>query len=89
MTELFCYPIPDKYFAPHKVIKPFYAKVVYSVDGCNAKIEEIAFSPYCLEFINNHRGLVKDISKALKEAIEKKGNTHVHPTIMSAIAPHI
>jgi hypothetical protein len=86
MTELFAYRIPDKYFAPHKVVKPFYAKVAYSVSNGAVKIEEVSMSINAMKYVRTSESLTKDI----QAAVEKKvGNSHVNETIMAAIAPHI
>ena len=86
MTELYAFRIPDKYFAPHKVTKPFYAKVAYSVIKGEVKIEEVSLSITAMKYVRMGESLTNDI----KAAIEKKvGNSHVDETIMSALAPHI
>lgn len=80
------YRIPNVYFHPHKIVKPFYAKVLYKIENGNAKIEEVAFHPDCLQYIAG--------MSQLKEAIQRKldvivGNSHVSNTILGSIAAHI
>lgn len=86
MTELFAYRIPDKYFAPHKVTTPFYAKVAYSVNKGEVKIEEVSLSITAMKYVRTGENLTNDI----KAAIELKvGNSHVDQTILGSIAPYI
>lgn len=88
MTNAYIYPyrIPNTYFHPHKVIKPFYAKVLYKIEGGRAKIEEVGFHPDTLQYIAGMSQMKVDIQKKLDVIV---GNSHVDKTIMSAIAPHI
>lgn len=84
MTQLFAYRIPDKYFAPHKVVVPFHARVTYSIYKGEVKIEEVSFSESALKYVKMGPQLMNDI----REAIEAKANP-VHPIINSALAPFI
>lgn len=87
MIELFAYRIPDKYFAPHKVVKPFYARVAYTIVNNAVKIEEVSFSESALKFVKMGPQLTQDI----REAIEAKlrSMNQVHPTILQAHTPFI
>ncbi|HEX6427970.1 MAG TPA: hypothetical protein VF008_09805 [Niastella sp.] len=84
--KVYAYRIPDVYFLPHKVTSPFHAKVVYSIDGGKAKIEEVGFHPDTLQYIAGMSQMKVDIQKKLDVVV---GNNQVNETIMSAIAPHI
>lgn len=86
MTELFAFEIPDKHFAPHKVTKPFYAKVAYSITAGKVHISEVSFSETCLKYIRVSTSLMNEIREAIEE---KYSNGHVDETIMNALAPHI
>lgn len=87
MNDLFAYRIPDRFFAPHKVVVPFYARVAYKVEGKKVVIEEISLSENCLQYVRQQADMVKDIRKELEKKI--KGNEHVNPTMLAAILPHI
>lgn len=78
------YRIPNTYFHPHKVIKPFYAKVLYKIVNGKAVIEEVAFHPDCLEYIAGVSQLKKDIQCKLDVIV---GNSHVPSAIMNALIP--
>lgn len=92
MTEKLIYPyeIPDSFFKPHKVVRTFYAKVIYKLVDGKPVIEEVGLSPKCLKYINDTAGLmvrIEDkINKENRTASMLKG---VNPTIAAAIAPHI
>lgn len=86
MTELFAYRIPDKYFAPHKVTKPFYAKVTYSIVKGEVKIEEVSLSITAMKYVRTGENLTNDIKAALEL---KVGNSHVDETILNSISAHI
>jgi hypothetical protein len=86
MTELFAFRIPEKYFAPHKVTKPFYAKVAYSVVNGVAKVEEVSLSITAMKYVRTGEGLTTDIEVALEKKLR---NAHVDQTVMAALAPHI
>lgn len=86
MTELFAFRIPEKYFAPHKVTKPFYAKVAYSVVNGAAKIEEVSLSITAMKYVRTGEALTSDIEVALEK---KLSNSHVDETVMASIAPFI
>lgn len=88
--ETLLYPIPNKYFPSVKVKKSFHAKVTYRVVGDTVIIDDVCFSPMCLIYIDNTRGLVEEmkvnIQKAENVAIR---NNHVPNTIMASLAPFI
>ena len=84
------YRIPNKYFPCVIVKKPFHAKVNYKVDNGKVMIYDVALSPLCLVHIENTAGLIKELQRDIEKAETKAvTNSHVHPTIMSALAPHI
>lgn len=78
MPDLFAFEIPAKYFEPYTVLKPFYAKVAYTGKGTDVKIEEVAFSPMCLEHMNRAPGLMNDINAALLKKIQDLSDVGVH-----------
>jgi hypothetical protein len=82
------YPIPSRYFPGVKVITPFHAKVNYKVIAGKVFIEDIALSAKCMEHMRNQDLFVREAKEVLQK-VEDKCNNNVHPTIMSAIAPHI
>lgn len=83
-TNTTFYRIPDKYFPTVNVITPFHAKVTLSGNGADVKIEDVCLSPKCRKYINNTAGMITEM-----EEVIKTGNTHVHPTVLAAISPHI
>lgn len=92
MNEKQIYPfrIPDSFFLPHKVVSPFYAKVIYRIEKGKPVIEEVGLSPKCLMFINDTAGVITRIEGELIGALRKtKSLQNIHPTIASALAPHI
>jgi hypothetical protein len=90
MTELFAYRIPDRYFAPHKVVKPFYARVAYSIVNDIVKIEEVSLSESAVKFVKMGPQLMADIRATIEAKVKPVvNNKHVSETVMSAIAPHI
>lgn len=92
MTEkqIYAYQIPDSFFLPHKVIRPFMAKVVYKIVKDRPVIEEIGLSPKCLTYINNTEALMTRIDGELMAAIRKaKSLNSLNSTIAGALAPHI
>lgn len=92
MTEklIYAYQIPDSFFLPHKVVRPFMAKVIYKVVKGRAVIEEIGLSPKCLTYINNTEALMTRIDGELAGAIAKaKSLNNLNTTIAAALAPHI
>ena len=92
MTDklIYAYQIPDSFFLPHKVIRPFIAKVIYKVVKDRPVIEEVGLSPKCLTYINDTAGLMNRIDGELMAAIRKaKSLSNLNTTIAAAIAPHI
>lgn len=88
--QIFPYRIPDSLFLPHKVISPFYAKVIYKIVKDKPVIEEVGLSPKCLLHINDTAMLALKIEGELIAAIRKASTLkNIHPTIAAAIAPHI
>lgn len=88
--QIYPYRIPDSFFKPHKVLSPFYAKVVYKVVKDRPVIEEIGLSPKCLSYINDTAGLMTKIDGELMAAIRKaKSLGNLNTTIAAAIAPHL
>lgn len=88
MTELlvFAYRIPDTYFRPHKVTKPFYARVSYRVENGKARIEEVGLSGNALDYIAGMSQMKKDIQSKLDQMVR---NDHVNPIILNSIAHFI
>lgn len=82
------YPIPARYFPGVKIRTQFHAKVNYKVTAGKVFIEDVCFSANCLQHIANTAGLMNEMKDVLQKVEDKSGNS-VHPTIMSAIAPHI
>lgn len=90
MTQLFAYRIPDKYFSPHKVVVPFYARVAYSIVKGEVKIDEVTFSESAVKLVRLSTQLMIDIRSAIEEKVKPVvDNPHVDETILDAIAPHI
>lgn len=90
MTQLFAYRIPDKYFAPHKVVVPFYARVAYSIVKGEVKIDEVTFSESAVKLVRMSTQLMIDIRSAIEEKVKPVvDNPYVDETILDAIAPHI
>lgn len=88
--QIFPYEIPDSFFLPHKVVRTFYAKVVYRVVVGKPVILEVGLSQKCLMYINDTAGLIARIEDKLSGEIMKEAMLkNVHPTIVSALAPHI
>lgn len=88
MTNTILYEIPASFFPGYRIIVPFHAKVNYTyVDG-NVIINDAAFSDLCLEYMKP-QGLSARMKKDIAESERRKAINPVHPTIMSAIAPHI
>lgn len=81
------FPIPACYFPGVKIITPFHAKVNYKVIAGKVFIEDVCFSPKCLQHITNTAGLMVEMKATLQKVEDKCGN--VHPVMMAAIAPHI
>lgn len=92
MTEkqIFPFRIPDSFFKPHKVVSPFYAKVIYRLEKGKPVVEEVGLSPKCLKYINDTAGMITRIEGELVGELRKaKSLQNIHPTIASALAPHI
>lgn len=87
MTELYAYQIPDKYFAPHKVVVPFIARVAYEIVNGKVKIIEVGMSESALKYVKTGTQFMIDMRKEIESKVLPVCN--VHPTIMSAIAPFI
>ena len=88
--QIYAYQIPDSFFLPHKVIRPFYAKVTYSLDNGKVKIEEVGLSIKCLTHINDTSALVVKIENELNAQVKKAINlNNIHPIIAQALAPHM
>ena len=51
MKEPYAYTIPNKYFAPHKVVIPFTARVAYEIENGNIKIIEIGLSESAVKYV--------------------------------------
>lgn len=86
----YAYRIPDSFFLPHKVIRTFYARVKYTIEGNYVKIEEVGLSIKCLKYINNPEGLAIKIENELSDKVKKAINlSTINVTIAKAIAPHI
>jgi len=87
---IYAYRIPDIYFRPHKVIRSFYAKVVYSIEDGKPKIEEIAFSDNCLDYLSGQSLMIQDIRKKLNAVVAGQvNNNNVHPTVLNSMAHFI
>lgn len=88
--KIYPYEIPDSFFKPHKVVRTFYAKVIYKVVDDKPVIEEVGLSPKCLKYINNTAGLMARIEDKInnehRAAVMLKG---VHPVFQRALAPFI
>jgi hypothetical protein len=88
--QIFPYRIPDRFFKPHTVKSPFYAKVIYKIEKGKPVIEEVGLSPKCLRYINNTADMVTNIEGELMAAIRKANSLqNINKTIAGAIAPHI
>lgn len=93
-SQVYAYRIPNKYFPGYKVTSPFHARVVYSVVNNQVIIEDVGFSERCLLHMAGGPAIMQEIRSGIEGAVNKRsdffnGNKHVHPTILSAIAPHI
>ena len=92
MTDklIYPYPIPNDLFLPHKVVRTFYAKVLYKLIDGKVVIEEIGLSPKCLMYINNTQALALKIEDKLIEETRKAISlSNLNKTVASAIAPYI
>lgn len=88
--QIYPYRIPDSFFKPHKVVSPFYAKVIYRIEKGKPMIEEVGLSPKCLRYINDTSGMITRIEGELIGELRRGSMLkNIHPTIASALAPHI
>lgn len=88
--KLYPYEIPDSFFLPHKVIRKFYAKVVYKMVDGKPVIEEVGLSPKCLRYINDTSGMMTRIEDKLNNELRKEAMLKgIHPVMASALAPFI
>lgn len=88
--KFFPYEIPDSFFLPHKVTRTFYARVIYKIVDGKPVIEEVGLSLKCLKYINDTERLAARIEDKLSEVARKERMlAGIHPTMASAIAPHI
>jgi hypothetical protein len=89
-NQIYSYAIPDTFFLPHKVVRTFYARVVYNVEGSTVKIVEVGVSIKCLKYINNPEGLAVKIENELNAQVKKAISlSSINKIIAGAIAPHI
>lgn len=92
MTEnkIYSYRIPDSFFKPHNVIRPFYARVVYNVQDKAVNVVDVGLSIKCLKYINNTEALAVKIENELNAQVKKAINlNNMHPIIAQALAPHV
>lgn len=92
MTEnqIYSYEIPNNLFLPHKVVRTFYARVVYNVQGTTVNIVDVGVSIKCLKYINNTEALALGIENKLNSIVRKAISLNkLNTTIASAIAPYI
>jgi hypothetical protein len=88
--QIYAYPIPNSFFKPHNVVRTFYAKVIYTVDGSKVNIEEVGLSPKCLKYINDTAGLANKIEDKLNVEVKKAISlNNLNKTIASTLAPYI
>lgn len=88
--KIYPYEIPDSFFKPHKVVRTFYAKVIYKMVDDKPVIEEVGLSPKCLKYINDTAGLMVRIEDKINKEHRKQSMLKgVHPTLAAALAPHI
>lgn len=88
--QIYPYQIPDSFFLPHKVTSHFYAKVIYRLEKGKPVIEEVGLSPKCLRYINDTAGMITRIEGELVGVLRRASMLkNIHPTIASALAPHI
>jgi hypothetical protein len=83
------YRIPDRFFPAVNVKEPFHAKVNYSVKNGKVKIEDVAISPLCMEYIDNLKGLREQMQEDIQAAEARKGIAPVFEQTIKAFAPHI
>jgi hypothetical protein len=92
MTEnqIYSYRIPDSFFKPHYVVRPFYARVVYNVHDKTVNVVDVGLSIKCLRYINDTAGLATKIENELNAQVKKAINlNNMHPIIARALAPHV
>jgi hypothetical protein len=89
MNEPYAYTIPNKYFAPHKVVIPFTARVAYEIENGKIKIIEIGLSESAVKYVKTSPQLVNDIKAEMESKLLPVRNAHINPTIAAALAPHI
>ena len=88
--QIFPYRIPDRFFLPHVVKSPFYAKVIYVIDKGVLNIEEVGLSPKCLKYIRNTADMMANIEGELNAVmLKQKGLNRINETIARAIASHM
>jgi hypothetical protein len=84
---LYPYQIPNKYFAPHKVVVPFTARVSYEVVNGKVNILEVGLSESACKYVRMGKPFMDEIRKEIESKV--LDNQHVNQTIMAALAPHI
>lgn len=91
MTDkIYSYEIPNSLFLPHKVVRKFYARVIYNVQGTMVNVVDVGVSINCLKYINNAEKLAKGIEDKLNSLVKKEISlNNINTTIASAIAPYI
>lgn len=89
MTEPYAYTIPNKYFAPHKVVIPFTARVAYEIENGKIKIIEIGLSESAVKYVKTSPQLVNDIKAEMESKLLPVRNSHVDETIINAIADYL
>jgi len=88
--QIYAFRIPDNLFLPHKVISPFYAKVIYTIEKGDINIEEVGLSLKCLKYINDKGALAIKIENELNDKVKHAINLrNINKTIASALAPHV
>jgi hypothetical protein len=93
-SQLHAFTIPAKYFPACKIIRPFIARVIYSVKEDQVIIEDVGFSEKCLLHMQAGPSLMQEIRAEIEAAVKKRkeffeGNKHVSEILLSALAPHI
>jgi hypothetical protein len=89
-NQIYSYRIPDSFFKPHNVIRPFYARVVYNMQGKTVNIVDVGLSIKCLKYINNTEALAVKIENEINASVKKAINlNNMHPIIAQALAPHV
>lgn len=94
-SQIYAFTIPAKYFPACRLVRPFIARVIYSIDKDEqVKIEDVGFSEKCLQHMNAGPSLMQEIRSDIEAAVAKRkeffeGNNQISETLLSAIAPHI